>query len=144
MPCCCETNLKAIFVLGILGLVFSIPFLALGNYASGVGIVFSICYIAGAKAPNVTAILVGMIFACIQCVGQIIFAILATLMAVAVAASTSPELIPYLRDHNLTVNEAITILILEVVFAVGDIIFTIWTIMVANKARKEIDEGIKI
>ena len=31
-----------------------------------------------------------------------------------------------------------------VIYTVGAVIFLIWTIMVANKARKEIDEGIKI
>ena len=34
--------------------------------------------------------------------------------------------------------------ILGVVYVVGVIMFQIWTIIVANKARKEIDQGIKI
>ena len=33
------------------------------------------------------------------------------------------------------------IAILSVVYVVGVIMFQIWTIIVANKARKEIDEG---
>ena len=127
MPCCCETNLKAIFVLGILGLVFSIPALALGNYAAGIGIVASVCFIVGAKAHNPSAMLVGMIFACIKCIGMIIMAILATVLAVTIAAYNSQEEAAFLRTYKVTANEAMVSMILGVVFAVGDIIFTIST-----------------
>ena len=76
MPCCCETNLQATFVLGILGLVFGCVSFVFKNYAAAIGIVAAICYIVGAKAPNPTAILIGIVLACIQCVGMIINAIL--------------------------------------------------------------------
>ena len=96
------------------------------------------------KAHNPSAMLVGMIFACIQCIGMIIMAILATVLVVAIAAYNSQEETLFLRTYKVTANEAMVSNILGVVFAVGDIIFTIWVIMVANKARKEIDQGIKI
>ena len=72
MPCCCKTNLQAAFVLGIIGIVLGCISFVFGNYAGGIGIVASICFIAGAKAPNSTAILVGIVVACIHCVGMII------------------------------------------------------------------------
>ena len=72
MPCFCQTNLQATFVLGIIGLVFGFLACAFQNYAGLIGIVASICFIVGAKSPNPSAILVGMIFACIECIGMII------------------------------------------------------------------------
>ena len=88
MPCCCETNLKAIFVLGILGLVFGCLACIFDNYAALIGIVASICYIVGAKAPNPSALLVGMIFTCIDCVAMIIMSIW-LIVAAAVIENTS-------------------------------------------------------
>ena len=54
----------------------------------GIGIVASICLVVGAKAPNSTAILVGIVLACIQCVGMIINAILVIVGVTVIAAST--------------------------------------------------------
>ena len=88
MPCCCQTNLQATFVLGILGLVFGCLACIFDNYAALIGIVASICFIVGAKAPNPTAILVGIVLACIQCVGMIINAILVIVGVTVIAAST--------------------------------------------------------
>ena len=157
MPCCCETNLKAIFVLGILGLVLSGLGCIFGNYASLIGIVASICYIVGAKAPNPSALLVGMIFTCIDCVAMIIMSIVLIVWASMIEnASTHNDLNSILREEGLSQNDlqglnhqdikdiAWVMAIVGVIYTVGAVIFLIWTIMVANKARKEIDEGIKI
>ena len=157
MPCCCETNLKAIFVLGILGLVISGLGAIFGNYASLIGIVASICYIVGAKAPNPSALLVGMIFTCIHCVAMIIMSIVLIVAASIIENTTSTrDLNSILMDGGLSQNDlqglkhqdikdgAWVLAIVGVVYTVGAVIFLIWTIMVANKARKEIDEGIKI
>ena len=157
MPCCCETNLKAIFVLGIIGLVLSGLSCIFGNYAGLIGIVASICFIVGAKSPNPSALLVGMIFTCIDCVAMIIMSIW-LIVAAAVIENTSSHnhLNSILSDGGLSQNDlqglthqdikdgAWVIAIAGVIYTVGAVIFLIWTIMVANKARKEIDEGIKI
>ena len=155
MPCCCETNLKAIFVLGILGAVFGCLALIFKNYAGVLGIVASICFIIGAKSPNPTALLAGMILAIIECVGMIIVSILDFVEAGDAATSTSSAN-SYLKDAGLTQNDLKGLspketkniigftIIFGVVYTVGVIIFQIWVIMVANKARKEIDQGIKI
>ena len=88
MPCCCQTNLQATFVLGIIGLVFGCLSFAFTNYAGGIGIVAAICFIVGAKVPNPTAILVGIVLACIQCVGMIINAIFLIVAGTVIATST--------------------------------------------------------
>ena len=88
MACCCRTNIQATFVLGILGLVFGGLSFVFHNYAGGIGIVASICLVVGAKAPNPTAILVGIVLACIQCVGMIINAILLIVAGSVVTIST--------------------------------------------------------
>ena len=157
MPCCCQTNLQATFVLGILSLVFGALAFIFGNYAGGLGIVASICFIVGAKSPNPTAILVGMIFAIIECIGMIIMSILAIVWAGAVASTaTSEDVNSILRDAGVSQNDLSGLthtevkgalgaaIIVGVVYTVGVVIFQIWTIIVANKARKEIDEGIRI
>ena len=126
MPCGCETNLKAAFVLGIIDLVLSCVYFALRNYIlGGIGIVVSIVLIVGAKAPNATALLVWMILACLQC-------------------ATMIGLTGYGLVVAITYNALVPELIVAVLFTVGNIMFQIWTIVVANKARKEIDQGIKI
>ena len=61
--------------------------------------------------------------------------------AVGVAVATSDDLKPLDPDAKAVLGAAA---ILGVVYVVGVIMFQIWTIIVANKARKEIEEGIKI
>ena len=87
MPCC-QTNLQAAFVLGIIGIVLGCISFVFENYAGGIGIVASICLVVGAKAPNPTALLVGIVLACIQCVGMIINAILLIVAGTVIATST--------------------------------------------------------
>ena len=148
MPCCCQTNLQATFVLGIIGLVVNIlslyPFL---NWGAIMGIVASICFIVGAKAPNSSAILVGMICACIECVAMIILSI----YALVVATSNPGRVNSYLSNAGMSHQYAIykdvkvhpgtvgALVIAGVVLTVGAVIFQIWVIIVANKARKEIN-----
>ena len=62
-------------------------------------------------------------------------------LVVGVAAATSDDLKPLDPDAKAVLGAAA---ILGVVYVVGVIMFQIWTIIVANKARKEIEEGIKI
>ena len=160
MPCCCQTNIQATFVLGILGLVFGGLSFVFHNYAGGIGIVASICFIVGAKSPNPTAILAGIILACIQCVGMIINAILLIVAGMFVANFKSniqimPPIGHQKQDLNAILNQHAAnigavqdtvgaLVIVGVVYTIGVIMFQIWTIIVANKARKEIDEGIRV
>ena len=153
MPCCCQTNIEATFALGILGLVFGGLSFAFLNYAGGIGIVASICYIFGAKSPNPTAILAGIILACIQCVGMIINAILLIVAGTVVAnfksiLSQSGHQNAILNQHAANIGAVQdtvgALVIVGVVYTIGVIMFQIWTIIVANKARKEIDEGIRV
>ena len=167
MPCCCQTNIQATFVLGILGLVFGGLSFVFHNYAGGVGIVASICFIVGAKSPNPTAILAGIILACIQCVGMIINAILLIVAGRLLQISNqflsqsghqNQHLNAILDQHAANIGAAQVPFgvclyfgvfwsiwsIVGVVYAIGVIMFQIWTIIVANKARKEIDEGIRV
>ena len=144
MPCCCQTNLQAAFVLGIINLVLSCGFFGFEDYVDGaIGIVVSIVLIVGAKAPNATALLVWMILACLQCVAMICVAIYGLVVGAVVGAAvaTSADQKPLDPDAKTVLGAAV---ILGVVYVVGVIMFQIWTIIVANKARKEIDQGIKI
>ena len=144
MPCCCQTNLQATFVIGIISLVLGCLAFIFNNYAGGIGIVVGICYIVGAKLPNSSAILVGMIFACINCIGMIINAIILIVGGGIVATTSTADFKSNGADLNTVKASGLAIVIVGVLYTVGVIIFQIWTIIVANKARKEIDEGIKI
>ena len=158
MPCCCETNLKAAFVLGIISLILSCGNFPFKLYAEGaIGIAVSIVLIVGAKAPNATALLVWMVLACLECAAFIIMAILLIVAGTAIAVANPEDLKSSLIDsgiasehdlHGLSQEDVKTALgamaIAGVVYLVGFIMFQIWTIIVANKARKEIDQGIKI
>ena len=119
-------------------LVLSCVFFALANYVDGaIGIVVSIVLIVGAKAPNATALLVWMILACLKCALSIGLTIHGIVLGAAVGAGTEEDL----NRQKALLGPAF---ILGVVFVVGDILFQIWVIVVANRARKEIDQGIKI
>ena len=144
MPCCCETNLKAAFVLGIIDLVLGCVFFAFQNFIDGpIGVVLAILLIVGAKAPNATVLLVWMVLACLQCAEMIGIAIYGLVVGAAVA--TSAEVRAEVKALHSDSKAAIgAIAILSIVYVVGVIMFQIWTIIVANKARKEIDQGIKI
>ena len=81
MPCCCETNVQAAFVLGIIGIVFSLCFCAFPPYTGGgifLGIVealISAILIYGAHKRNHKAILISIILLILECVGEVIYAI---------------------------------------------------------------------
>ena len=103
MPCCCETNLKAAFVIGIIDLVLSCLYFACGATGGfgyyilgGIGIVASIVLIVGAKAPNASALLVWMILACLKCafsIGYTIYFFVNTAAVVHAVAGSAYRLI---------------------------------------------------
>jgi len=129
MPCCCATNVKAAFVLGIVLAVLSL--LGCGNGNNGIinGIIGGIIHcvlIFGAHTRNSTAILVWMVLAILSCIGDTILAVLGV-VEIAGAAGAEGE------------AQAVGAVIVFIVFMIGIILFQIWTIIVAKNARKEID-----
>ena len=80
MCCCCATNIKAAFVLGIILAVLS--FLGCAGKMQGViasGIISGLIHcilVFGAHKRNSTAILVWMVLAILSCIGLAIMAIL--------------------------------------------------------------------
>ena len=126
MCCCCATNVKAAFILGIVLAVLS--FLACvgkmqGVIASGIisGLIHCIL-VFGAHTRNSTAILVWMVLAILSCIGYVILVVLGVI-AIADAGAAAAGVVVF------------------IVFMVGIILFQIWTIIVAKNARKEIEAG---
>ena len=81
MPCCCETNVQAAFVLGIIGIVFSLCFCAFPPYTGGgiflgiVGALISAILVYGAHVRNRKAILIWMILDILETIGDTIYTI---------------------------------------------------------------------
>ena len=129
MPCCCATNVKAAFVLGIVLAVLSL--LGCGNGNNGIinGIIGGIIHcvlIFGAHTRNSKAILVWMVLAILSCIGYAILAILGVVAIAHAGAAGAP-------------GEAVGVVIFFIIFMIGIILFQIWTIIVAKNARKEIE-----
>ena len=137
MPCCCKDNIEASSVLGIIYtfvcLVLFIGTAATSDESSerytwlvyGVyGSLVSGLLIFGAKRRNPTAILVWMFFAII---GVILLIILFVLVAMLTAVVHDPA-------HGDIHMSVYMFMILYVAF----ILFQIWTIIVAKRAREEI------
>ena len=130
MPCCCAKNIKAAFVLGIvlavLNFLSCLPFcfaqnteLTLVGISIGViGVMTHCILIFGAHKRHSTAILVWMVLAILEC-------ILAYILA---------GLIFFLLLLIHPMFEIVAIFIFISVY----IILLIWTIIVAENARKEI------
>ena len=129
-PCCCESNVKAAFVLGIIFIVLCILNCFnqnedgeyLYNIIGGiVGALINGLLVYGAHTRNSTAILVWMVLAIIEC---ICLCVITVLFVIAVAYAGVLH----------------WIVILVVAIYAGTILFTIWTIVVAKNARREIKE----
>ena len=126
MPCG-QTNVKAAFSCGIALAVLSL--LSCANYADTASIVIGIIgammhgiLIFGAQERNSTAILVWIVLACIVngCYGW-----MAGSLIYLIAKSPAVHAIVYVYFFLF----------------IGDIFFLLWTILVAKKARKEIEAG---
>ena len=134
MPCCCATNVKAAFVLGIVLAVLSL--ISCGNESDGKwdgiisGIITAIIHcilIFGAHTRNSTAILVWIVLAVLACIGYAIMAILGVVV-IAHAGAAGGE-------------DALGVAVVFIVIMIGIILFQIWTIIVAKNARREIEAG---
>ena len=99
---------------------------SLGTIINGIlsGLIHCIL-ILGTHTRNSIAILVWMVWAIISCIGNAIIVV----MAIIEIAQTSA---------GAGVN-AIAVSVVPVVFFIGIIIFEIWTIIVAKKARMEVE-----
>ena len=134
MPCCCATNVKAAFVLGIVLAVLSL--IGCGNGTTHgiingiIGVIIHCVLIFGAHTRNSTAILVWMILAVLSCIGDAIMAIFGVL-AIAHAGAAGAG----------GAGETVGAVAVFLVFFIGIILFQIWTIIVAKNARKEIEAG---
>ena len=158
MSCCtCKTNLKAAFVLGIIDLLlscvhFAFAYFIFGEYTIGalpskvlifgvkapnasalLILMFPIVLIVGAKAPNASALLVSIILAYLKC----FFTIGWTIYGFVVANAQ-------INHDNWDWRPDWSLLIVGAIYSVLQVLFQIWIAIVANKARKEIAEGIKI
>ena len=125
MPCCCATNIKAAYVLGIVLTGISlVPVLAWFIPPAIIyGILSALVHgvlIFGTYKRHTIAILVWMVLACLSCIGVAIFAI------VFIVENEADE-------HEWTG------------FALGIvgswILVQVWAIKVAYDARKEIEEA---
>ena len=129
MCCCCATNVKAAFVLGIVLAVLS--FLGCAGEMQGViagGIISGLIHcilVFGAHTRNSTAILVWMVLAILSCIGYVILTVIGVIVVV----------------HAGAAGAAVGVGVVLIVFMIGMILFQIWTIIIAKNARKEIEAG---
>ena len=131
MPCCCATNVKAAFVLGII--LAALSFIGCFNGRDGIingiiGVIIHCVLVFGAHTFNSTAILVWMVLAILSCIGYAILTIFAVI-AIAHAGAAGAA------------GEAVGVVVVLIVFMIGIILFQIWTIVIAKNARREIEAG---
>ena len=148
MPCCCATNVKAAFVLGIILAFFSV--LSCFNEMQGaiangiIGAVIHCILIFGAHTRNSMAILVWMIFAILSCIGLAIMAVLSLIViahaGVAGAGGGAPGGLVGADIADIAGATA-GVAAVFLVFLIGVILFQIWTIVIAKNARREIEAG---
>ena len=114
MPCCCATNVKAAFVLGIV-----LTALSFIDFANGknriingiIGVIIDCILIFGAHTRNSTAILVWMILAILSCIGSAILAIFGVIEIAGAGAAAGAA------------GEAVGVAVVFIVFMIGIILF---------------------
>jgi len=134
MPCCCESNLKASFVMGIIFTVLNIVALVVSRDLQSIisGIIFALVnliLVFGAHKRNRDAILVWIILAIIQTLILIVFCIILIIGIAGVGGSLG---------LHASIDVAFAILIIVLIIYITIIALLIWTMTVANRARKEI------
>ena len=129
MPCCCQNNVQAALVLGILFVIFSLLSCVGGkteNITIGIiGALINGILVFGAYTRNSTAILVWMILGVLECIGLIVVVIITTIFLISGNAT------------GIFLGGGI----FAIIICVGMIFFCVWTHIVANNARKEIHES---
>merc|ERR1711971_1366180 len=164
MPCCCASNIKAAFVIGIVLAVLYALNVAISFYdtiyiygvITGVlGLVSASILAYGAHTRNAKAMLIYIGSAILLI---ILFIVETVLQIVAVQAcndfqgTNQTDIFDWGTNQNDTnIHDNICsiadgavgkgVVVFAVVYAVGVIIFDIWTIIVAKNAKKEIEDG---
>merc|ERR1712172_368081 len=157
MPCCCASNIKAAFVIGIVLAVLYALNIAISFYdtiyiygiITGVlGLVSTSILAYGAHTRNAKAMLIYIGSAILLI---ILFIVETVLQIVAVQACNdfqgTNQNDTNIHDHICSIAAVADgavgkgIVVFAVVYAVGVIIFDIWTIIVAKNAKKEIEDG---
>ena len=126
MPCCCASHIKAAFVIGIVLAVLYTLNIAISIYDTHffgiitgfLGLVSASILAYGAHTRNAKAMLIY--------IGSAILIIISFI----IQTMTLPVLIAVGADGAVAI-----------VYAVGVLIFDIWTIIVAKNAKKEIEDG---
>ena len=98
----------------------------MGIAAGIVGALISAILVYGAHARNHTAILIWMVFTILQCIGAVSAGIYLTILVVG--------------GNKKLMGDELIIFIVLIIYIVVVILFQIWTIFVAKKARKEIQQ----
>ena len=134
MPCCCATNVKAAFVLGII--LAALSFIGCFNGRDGIingiiGVIIHCVLVFGAHTRNSTAILVWMVLAILSCIGYAILTIFAVIAIAHAGAAGAAG----------AAGKAVGVVVVLIVFMIGIILFQIWTIVIAKNARREIEAG---
>ena len=166
MPCCCASNIKAAFVIGIVLAVLYALNVAISFYVTNIfsiitgvlGLVTASILAYGAHTRNAKAMLI-YIGSAILII--ILFIVETMLQIVAVQAcndfqgTNQTDIFDWGTNQNDTnIHDNICsiaagadgavgkgVVVFAVVYAVGVIIFDIWTIIVAKNAKKEIEDG---
>ena len=164
MPCCCASNIKAAFVIGIVLAVLYTLSIAISFYDTKIfsiitgflGLVSASILAYGAHTRNAKAMLI-YIGSAILII--ILFIVETALEIVEVQAcndfqgTNQTDIIDWGTNNQTDTNYICSIaagadgvvgkgiVIFAVVYAVGVIIFDIWTIIVAKNAKKEIEDG---
>jgi len=131
--CCCNSNRQAAFVMGIIFVVLNIVGVILGrgdakNIVAGlIFVVINAVLIYGAHTSNSTAILVWMVLGGIQAAVDCIYIILLIIYVVTLGAHAG--------QFGAVIGVIVVMIILYAIL-VGVII---WTIVIAKRARQEID-----
>jgi hypothetical protein len=131
--CCCNSNRQAAFVMGIIFVVLNIVGVILGKNATqyiATGLIFAVIngvLIFGAHTSNSTAILVWMVLGGIEAVVYCIYIILLIMTAVTLGA------------HAGQFGSLIGLIVAHIIIDAILVGVIIWTIVIAKRARQEID-----
>jgi len=132
---CCKDNVQACFVLGIVFAGLNVLFCLFGDAShilSGIyGALVSGILIYGAHKRNRTAILIWMVLTIIGVIGLIVVSVLAIIFV------SDSEFVSEF-DTEIDAGDGLGIVVLSVIIAGIFILFDIWTIIVAKRARAEI------
>merc|ERR1712223_698734 len=132
---CCKDNVQACFVLGIVFAGLNVLFCLFGdasNILYGIyGALVSGILIYGAHKRNRTAILIWMVLTIIGVIGLIVVSVLAIIFV------SDSEFVSEF-DTEIDAGDGLGIVVLSVIIAGIFILFDIWTIIVAKRARAEI------